>query len=71
MGALVATRYNPRSSDTLVANGNPRLVPIIATARKLLTILNAIIRERKPWQSTEHQTVAPDKREGDPTVESS
>jgi len=27
-------------------------VAIIAVARKLLTILNAIIRDQKPWQPT-------------------
>lgn len=52
MGALVAARHNPTLKafrDRLVANGKPKLVAIIATARKLLTILNAIIRDRKPW----------------------
>lgn len=52
MGALVATRYNPALKafrDRLVAAGKPKLVAIIATARKLLTILNAIIRDHKPW----------------------
>lgn len=52
MGALVAARYNPTLKafrDRLVANGKPKLVAIIATARKLLTILNAIIRDQKPW----------------------
>ncbi|MGN6469834.1 MAG: IS110 family transposase, partial [Rhizobiaceae bacterium] len=37
--------------DRLVASGKPKIVAIIATARKLLTILNAIIRDQKPWQS--------------------
>lgn len=53
MGALVAARHNPTLKafrDRLVANGKPKLVAIIATARKLLTILNAIIRDHKPWQ---------------------
>lgn len=52
MGALVAARYNPTLKafrDRLVAAGKPKLVAIIATARKLLTILNAIIRDNKPW----------------------
>jgi transposase len=34
----------------LIANGKPKLVALIATARKLLIILNAIIRDQKPWQ---------------------
>lgn len=52
MGALVAARHNPTLKafrDRLVAAGKPKLVAIIATARKLLTILNAIIRDHKPW----------------------
>lgn len=52
MGALVAARRNPTLKafrDRLVAAGKPKLVALIATARKLLTILNAIIRDNKPW----------------------
>lgn len=54
MGAMVAARHNPLLKafrDKLVAQGKPRIVAIIATARKLLTILNAIIRDQKPWQT--------------------
>jgi transposase len=54
MGALVATRWNPTLRaffDRLVAAGEPRMVALIAVARKLLTILNAIVRDRKPWQN--------------------
>jgi transposase len=53
MAALVASRYNPPLKafrDKLVAAGKPKLVAIIALARKLLTILNAIVRDQKPWQ---------------------
>jgi transposase len=52
MGALSAARYNPALKafrDRLVSNGKPKLVALIATARKLLVILNAIIRDNKPW----------------------
>ncbi len=52
MGALVAARHNPvlkAFRDRLVESGKPKLVAVIATARKLLTILNAIIRDQKPW----------------------
>jgi transposase len=55
MGALVAARHNPTLRafrDRLVAAGKPKLVALIATARKLLVILNAIIRDHKPWQPT-------------------
>jgi transposase len=54
MGAMVAARYNPTLKafrDKLVAQGKPKMVALIATARKLLTILNAIIRDNKPWQT--------------------
>lgn len=52
MGAMVAARHNPvlkAFRDRLVAAGKPKLVALVATARKLLTLLNAILRERKPW----------------------
>ena len=54
MAALVASRHNPvlkAFRDRLVASGKPKIVAIVATMRKLLTILNAIIRDAKPWQN--------------------
>ncbi|TBA03558.1 IS110 family RNA-guided transposase [Rhizobium ruizarguesonis] len=54
MAALVASRYNPDLKafrDRLVAAGKPKIVAIVATMRKLLTILNAIIRDGRPWQN--------------------
>lgn len=53
MGAMVAARYNPHLSefrDRLVKAGKPKLVALIAVARKLLTLLNAIIRDKQPWR---------------------
>ncbi len=53
MGAMVAARHNPTLQafyERLIAAGKPKMVAIIAVARKLLTILNAILRDRKPWQ---------------------
>jgi transposase len=53
MAALVAARHNPTLKafrDKLVAAGKPKLVAIVATARKLLTMLNAILRDGKPWR---------------------
>jgi transposase len=53
LGAMVAARHNPELKlfrDRLVQAGKPKLVALVATARKLLTILNALIRDRKPWQ---------------------
>jgi len=54
LGAMTAARHNPELKafrDRLVQGGKPKLVALLATARKLLTILNAIIRDRTPWQS--------------------
>lgn len=54
MGAASAIRCNPplkAMRDRLVANGKPKLVALIAVARKLLTILNAIIRDTSTWQN--------------------
>jgi transposase len=54
MGALVAKQHNPVLKaffDRLVAAGKPKMVALIAVARKLLTILNAIIRNNRPWQT--------------------
>jgi transposase len=54
MGALVAKRHNPVLKaffDRLVAAGKPKMVALIAVARKLLTILNAILRDNRPWQN--------------------
>jgi transposase len=53
MGAMVAKRHNPILKaffDRLVAAGKPKMVALIAVARKLLTILNAILRDNRPWQ---------------------
>jgi len=54
LGAMAAARYNPilkTFHQRLIAAGKPKRVAIIAVARKLLTILNAILRDRKPWQT--------------------
>jgi transposase len=54
MGAMVAKRHNPILKaffDRLVAAGKPKMVALIAVARKLLTILNAILRDKRSWQN--------------------
>lgn len=54
MGALVAKQHNPVLKvffDRLIAAGKPKMVALIAVARKLLIILNAILRDRRPWQT--------------------
>lgn len=52
MAALVASRHNPQLKafhQRLIAAGKPKLVALTATARKLLTILNAMVRTQTPW----------------------
>jgi transposase len=54
MGALAASRHNPQLRNfhhRLIAAGKPKMVALIAVARKLLTILNAILRDGRPWQA--------------------
>lgn len=53
MAALVAVRYNPVIAafyTRLTATGRPKKVALVAAMRKLLTILNAVIRDQRPWQ---------------------
>jgi transposase len=53
LAALVASRYNPVLAifyQRLLALGKPKMVALIAVARKLLTILNAMLRDKKKWQ---------------------
>lgn len=55
-GAMVAARHNPvlkAFHDRLRAAGKPKMVALIAVARKLLTILNAIARSGSPWHNAE------------------
>jgi transposase len=52
MASLAATRYNPAIRafyERLVAAGKPRKVALVACMRKLLSILNAVVRDRVPW----------------------
>lgn len=54
MGAMAAKKHTPILKaffDHLVASGKPKMVALIAVARKLLVILNAILRDKKPWQN--------------------
>jgi transposase len=54
MAALVASRHNPVLAafyQRLVSAGKAKKLAITAVMRKLLTILNAIIRDRRPWQN--------------------
>jgi transposase len=53
MAALVAARRNPVIAafyQRLLASGKAKKAALVACMRKLLTILNAILRDRTPWQ---------------------
>jgi transposase len=53
MGALVATRHNPAIKEfyeRLLAAGKPKKVALVASMRKLLSILNALMRDRAIWR---------------------
>jgi len=57
MGALVATRRNPDIRAfyrRLVQAGRPKKVTLVACMRKLLTILNAMMRTQTTWQQCSH-----------------
>ena len=54
LAAMVASRHNPTMKDfyqRLLCAGKPKMVALIAVGRKLLTILNAILRDNRPWQN--------------------
>jgi transposase len=53
MGTLVATRYNPVIKEfygRLLEAGKPKKVALVACMRKLLSILNALMRDRVSWR---------------------
>jgi transposase len=53
MATLAAVRWNPvlkAHYQQLVARGRPKKVAIVACMRRLLGILNAILRAKSPWQ---------------------
>jgi len=57
MAALVASRHNPVIKafyQRLLAAGKPKKVALVACMRKLLTILNAMVRSGKPWNQALH-----------------
>ena len=52
MATLVATRYNPVIRDfyqRLCAAGKPKKVALIACMRKLLVILNSMVKHGQTW----------------------
>lgn len=53
MAALSARRYNPvlkAFAQRLTAAGKATKVVLVAVARKLLVIANAVLRDQKPWR---------------------
>jgi len=52
MAAMVASRFNPAIRDfyqRLLAAGKPKKVAFTACMRKLLVILNSMVKRRSPW----------------------
>lgn len=57
MATLTATRHNPTLKtlfERLSAKGKPFKVVMVACMRKLLTILNVMIKTNQPWQPIPH-----------------
>ena len=55
MAAIVATRFNPvirAFYRRLCAAGKAKKVALVACMRKLLTIVNAMLKHRSPWNPT-------------------
>ena len=53
LSAMVATRYNPdikRFYERLLQAGKHKKVALTACIRKIVTALNAMLRDDKPWQ---------------------
>ena len=61
MAAQTAVRHNPAMKvvyERLVAVGKAKKVALVACMRKLLAVLNAVMRDRTPWVDTTLQKVA-------------
>ena len=61
MATLAATRYNPvvkRWYQKLLASGKPKKVAIVACMRKLLVVLNAMLKTKTRWQAQIAPTTA-------------
>ncbi len=56
MAALTATRYNPRIKlfyQGLLRKGKPKKVALTAAMRKLITILNTLLKKDVLWKDLE------------------
>ena len=61
MGTLAASRFNPVIRDyyqRLLAAGKPKKVALVACMRKLLVILNSMLKQRTPWRAQRAGTPA-------------
>ena len=61
MGAMVASRFNPIISafyERLLAAGKPKKVTLTVCMRKLLVILNSMLKRRSPWCAERARTPA-------------
>ena len=61
MGAMVASRFNPVIRDfyqRLLAAGKPKKVALTACMRKLLVILNSMLKSRSHWRAEHARTPA-------------
>lgn len=61
MATLSAMRFNPAIKifyRRLVAAGKPKKVAIVACMRKLLTVLNAMLRDEARWDAAKHLQAA-------------
>ena len=59
MATLVATRHNPviqKFYQRLLGGGKLKKVALVACMRKLLTILNAMVKSNEPWKDSLHLT---------------
>ncbi|TDN47188.1 hypothetical protein EC843_1188 [Buttiauxella sp. JUb87] len=57
MATLSAIRFNPIIRifyNRLLTTGKPNKVAIIACMRKLIVILNAMLKTNKPWDESIH-----------------
>ena len=59
MATLAASRFNPVIRDfyqRLLAAGKPKKVALTACMRKLLVILNSMLKQRSPWRAQRAST---------------
>jgi transposase len=64
MAALSAVRFNKKIKvffERLIAEGKKFKVALVATMRKLLTILNVMVRTKTAWKEVEPQILKEEK----------